>query len=85
MGKSTPTLPVKANHRLMKRLVAISKKGNTVDPRPEELDMCARIFKKAGGSWERLFKGGVDDMVLLKRVVKVAIQQGYLTKKLKWG
>lgn len=84
-AKSSPVTPPRADHRLMKKLIAINHKGKGFRPRPEDLDLCNRVFKRAGGSWERLFKGGVDDMNLLKRVLKVAAKQGRITKAPKWG
>ncbi len=56
----------------------------SVDPRPEELDRAAKVFVKAGGSWERLYNGSVDDMALLKQVLRIAAQDGYITPKADW-
>ena len=84
MPKS-PTTPLRAHHRLMQTLVSTFHKGAGTEPRPGELDKAARVFVKAGGSWERAFLGSVDDMCLLKKVIKIAVKNGHFTKKPVWG
>jgi hypothetical protein len=37
-----------------------------------------------GGSWERLFKGSAEEVNLLKKIVKIAIEKGVISKKPKW-
>lgn len=85
MGKRTPTTPVSAHHRLMRAIVGTSLTKGGYKPTPDDLDLCSRVFKIAGGSWERVFKGSVKDMALLKATLKVAGTQGYLSKTPKWG
>lgn len=82
-GNRNPTVPAKAYHRLMRSLVKMAHKG--VDAKPEEFDRAAEVFTLAGGSWERLFKGSVDDLNLLKRVVKVAVEKEVFSKASKWA
>ena len=40
---------------------------------------------RSGGSWERVFGGSIEDMVLLKKAVKIAVKKGAITKKPQWG
>lgn len=85
MSKRTPTTPVNAHHRLMRAIVGTSLKKGGYKPTPHDLDLCSRVFKRAGGSWEKVFKGSVADMILLKTTLKVAGKQGYLSKAPQWG
>lgn len=56
------------------------------DPTPEQLDRVAEVFTLMGGSWERVFKGSADDMVLLKKVLKVSARRDdVFATKPKWG
>lgn len=85
MSSRTPTSPLSAHHRLMRAIVGTLLQKNRYKPTPADFELCSRVFKKAGGSWERVFKGSVEDMVLLKTVLKVAGKKGYLTRSPKWG
>jgi len=58
--------------------------GGKFHPRANEFDRVSRVFSKAGGSWKRIFHGSVEDINLLKTVLKVAAKNGYLTKKESW-
>jgi hypothetical protein len=55
------------------------KKKNALHD-PKEFDKVSRVFAKAGGSWERLFKGAAEDLNLLKRVIKIALKTGHISK-----
>jgi len=68
----------------MMKLVTVAL-GGKASPRPEEFDRVARVFSRAGGSWKSVFNGSVEDINLLKTVMKVALKHGYLTKKEKWS
>jgi hypothetical protein len=86
MGKEkSPATPVQAHHRLLKTLVSLAKNGKDYDPRPKELDLVARVFVKAGGSWKGVFEGSIDEMLLLRSVIKVAAKRGVFTKNPQWG
>lgn len=78
--------PVKASHRFL-MTVATSLLGGdkSYSPTPEELDRVSAVFVRAGGSWERLFSGSVDDVDLAKRVMRVAAKKGHLTPKPTWS
>lgn len=84
MSAITPKWPTRADHRFILKMVKLSLDGKVI-PRPDEFDRVARVFSKAGGSWERLFLGSPEDIGLLKTVLKVAFKHGYLTKTGKWG
>ena len=84
MAKVTPKWPTRADHRFILRMVKLNLEGKVV-PRPAEFNRVARVFSKAGGSWERLFLGSPEDIELLKRVLKIAFKNGYLTKTETWG
>ena len=84
MNKRNPTTPVKAHHRLMQSLVKSGHKKDKIDPRPEEFDRVAKVFQLAGGSWERLFRGSSSDLNLLKKAIKVAVEEGVFTTQARW-
>ena len=78
-----PKVPLRADHRFLKKLVSLSAKN--ADPTPAEFNHVSRVFSTLGGSWERVFRGSPDDIQLLKRLLKLALKHGYLTKKESWG
>lgn len=85
MGQTmNPKSPLRADYRLLRYLTG-SVLGGKVEPRPEEFDRVIRVFKKAGGSWVRLFQGSPKDLGLLKAILKAAEKLGYMTKTPKWN
>ena len=85
MSGRTPTSPTSSYHRLLRTMVTLNHEDEGLSPTPKELDLVAKVFVKAGGSWEKLAKGSVDDFDLMRRVIKVAIKKGYISKSPKWG
>lgn len=85
MSKQTPTSPTKAYHRLMRVMLTVLPGGKDLQPTPADLDWVSAVFVKAGGSWQAVFLGAVDDNELLKRALKVAVKRGFITKAPKWG
>lgn len=77
-----PKVPLRADHRFLKKLVSTG--FDKADPTPAEFDEVSRVFSKLGGSWERIFRGSPADIQLLKKVLKVALKHGHLTKKKVW-
>lgn len=75
-----PGDPNRADHRF----IAYSL-DNFVKPKclhlPREFDKIGRAFRRAGGSWERLFKGSAKDIVLLRKILKLAVKHGFITKE----
>lgn len=77
MKKVDPTKPIRADHRMIKDI--LEKQGDIVH-RAEEYETIAKVFQKMGGSWTRVFKGSPDDIVLLKKICKVAVSKGFVSK-----
>jgi len=72
--------PARADHRYIQyQLKSFMNKKRVLED-PAEFDHVTRVFARAGGSWERLFRGSVADVVLLRRILKLAIKEGYLSK-----
>jgi len=79
-----PRSPVRADHRFIKKLTVSTLEGK-VEYVPEEFSLISDVFVRAGGSWERVFKGSPTDIRKLKKVLKAAYEKGQMTKKHKWG
>jgi len=79
----SPTFPVRADYRFLRRLVSSLFSGK-VDEKPEEFDKVTEVFIKVGGSWERVFQGSPVDVKLLKDVLRWAFKKGILSKKVSW-
>lgn len=77
--------PIRADYRFMQELLTTSFASAGVSPTPKDLDLVARVFQQAGGSWVRVFKGSAKDVSLLKKTLKTAIAGGRLTRASKWG
>jgi hypothetical protein len=75
-----PGDPNRADHRFIAYQL-----DNFMKPKclhlPKEFDRVARAFARAGGSWERLFRGSARDVVLLRKILKLAVKHGYVTKE----
>ena len=84
MSTLNPSVPIKASHRFLKKFLSVTLDGK-VETVPSEFDRLSHVFRRAGGSWEGVFKGSPDAFALLKKVVDVAYEKGYLTHKEKWG
>ena len=76
-----PDDPTRADHRYIQYQVKNFMNKKPVLEDPDEYKHVSDVFQKAGGSWERLFKGSVRDVVLLRRILKLAIKKGFLSKK----
>lgn len=84
MGVMDPKIPVRADHRYIAKVIGTTLEGKVIEV-PSEFSRVSRVFSKAGGSWERIFSGSIDDIRLLKKVIKVAFKKGFLTKKEPWS
>ena len=84
MADISPLSPLRADHRFLRKLIS-SLLGGKVEEVPLEFDYVSGIFKKVGGSWERVFHGSPNDVATLKEVLKWAFKHGKLTKKSEWG
>ena len=80
MPSVTPKWPTRSDHRFLLKMLKLTLGGKVI-PIPDEFDRLSRVFSKLGGSWERLLSGSPEDVDLLRKVMKVAFKQGYLTKQ----
>ena len=83
MSVQSPISPIKASHRFIERCVKIVC-GDKVQHIPAEFDLINSMYLKLGGSWEKIFKGDPDSVVLLKKIIKVLYKKNKLTKKMEW-
>lgn len=72
--------PHRADYRLIHRFMlqyskSKASKNNLVSPTDTDIEKVLRAFRHFGGSWERLFKGSIKDMTLLKKIVKVGVKK----------
>lgn len=75
-----PSDPSRADHRFIKYCLKSFVKSKTLHD-PEEYARVARAFARAGGSWERLFKGSAADIVLLRQILRLAVKHGFISKE----
>ena len=78
-----PGDPARADHRFIRYQMKNFMKGD-LQHLPDEYAHVNRVFKRAGGSWERLFKGSARDVVLLRRIIKIAVKEGHISKAPSW-
>jgi len=76
--------PSRADHRLIQYLLNTFYKKDRPNHDPEEYDKVTNVFSLMGGSWERLFKGSIEDMSLLRKCLKIAVAKGVISKAPKW-
>ena len=79
-----PTEPVRADHRFIRGLIDSLYKGKVLHI-PKEYDRIGVVFCRMGGEWSKIVGGDVGHVGKLKRVVKLAYENGYLTKKGQWA
>lgn len=78
------SVPLRADHRLIKKVISITL-GGRVEHVLREFNLISSLFSKKGGSWVRLYQeGSVDDLVLLKKIIKSLYKQGRITKRTSW-
>ena len=82
-AKLDPLKPSRSDYRLIRKLLDSSFSGKVLHTE-KGYDLIVRVFQKAGGSWEKLFLGSADDMVLLKRIIKVAFKKKHLPRAPEW-
>lgn len=78
------TMPLRADHRYVVQMLNSVFADERLAPRPDEVEIICEVFAKAGGSWERLFRGSVEDTDTLRRVARAAIQRGEVTRRPSW-
>jgi len=82
-AKGDPLKPSRADYRIIRKILESTYSGK-VSHIPEEYDRVIAVFSRAGGSWERLFGGSIDDIRLLKMTLRVAFKNGHLTRSPEW-
>ena len=80
----TPKVPLRAHYRVMRKILDTTF-PNKIEHRVSEYELINRVFKKAGGSWEAVFLGDVNQITLLKKVLKVAFKKHFLTRRDSWA
>lgn len=79
-----PSDPSRADHRFIAHLLDNFFKSENPRHDPKEFDHVAKAFARADGSWERLFKGSAKDIILLRKLIKLAIKHGFISKEPKF-
>jgi hypothetical protein len=80
-----PSDPMRADHRMIKELLQIMGRHDKVQHCPEEYARVIGAFCGIGGKWEDVFKGSVEQVALLKKILKHAIDNKWLSPAPKWG
>ena len=78
-----PLKPSRADYRLIHKIIDSSYSGKVLHTE-EGYELVIAVFKKAGGSWEKLFLGSPSDVSLLKKIIRVAYKREFLTKAPQW-
>jgi hypothetical protein len=81
---NSSSAPIRAHQRFMVHLLGTEYKEKKILPREEDLERVNDVFKKMGGSWEKLFKGSSSEINLVRQVVTAAIEQGVLKTRPSW-
>lgn len=77
--------PDRSDFRLILKIFKSSMPDLNAMPSAPELHKISRVFLSAGGSWRKVFLGSVEDMSLLKDLMKLSVKEGYVTKKPPWS
>jgi hypothetical protein len=75
-----PKSPLRADHRFLHQIISTQMGGKVEELTDSECIRVSAAFRTAGGSWERVFKGSPDDILLLKQVLQIALKDGVLRK-----
>lgn len=70
----------RADYRLISYILRTFIADTKVVHDPSAFDRIGSAFKRAKGSWERIFRGSASDFNLLRKIVKVAVKAGILKK-----
>ena len=82
-AKLDPLKPSRADYRLIRKMLDSSYGGKVVHT-GSSYALIVKVFGRAGGSWEKLFLGSPEQFALLKQVLKVAYDKGYIPKVTTW-
>lgn len=83
------SLPQRSDYRLIQRFMlqyskSKASKENLVSPTDNDIQKVLRAFSHFGGSWERLFKGSIRDVILLKKIIKVGVKKKLFSLAPSW-
>lgn len=78
MKPVNPSTPIRADHRMIRDI--LEKQPGNVQHIESEYNTLCKVFAKAGGSWEKVFYGDPKSIVLLKKICKIAVSKGFVTK-----
>ena len=69
---------------MIQKIIDTTYAKDHVQTSPEAFDKVNLVFKKMGGSWQKLFEGSTSDIKLLRRILKVAIKVKVFHREPKW-
>jgi hypothetical protein len=72
--------PSAAAHQIIMKVLE-SSFGEEVVHIQKEYDHVVGAFEAGGGSWYRFHRGSVEDIQLLKRLVKAAVKKGHISRR----
>lgn len=75
--------PTRASYRLIFKILNTSHAGRVLH-RPEEYARIVKAFMRAGGSWVRVYQGSVQDIGLLKKLIRLAVKLKVLSPAGEW-
>ena len=70
---------------MIKELLQIVGKHDKVQHHPHEYARIIGAFSGVGGSWEKVYKGSVESVALLKKIIKHAIDNKWLSPASTWS
>jgi len=72
--------PSATAHRIIMRILESSFADEVVHIQ-KEYDHVVGAFEAGGGSWYRFHRGSIEDIQLLKRLVKAAVKKGHISRR----
>lgn len=82
-AKLDPLKPSRADYRLIHRILESTFSGKVIHTN-DSYEVVVAVFRRAGGSWEKLFLGSADDLGLLKTILKMAVKKEIIPKTSEW-
>lgn len=72
--------PDRADHRMISYIMRVhfKNKGKLND---KSYALINKVFKKAGGSWVKVFQGSSEDLDTIKKILKIGMKRGLIKKK----
>ena len=69
----------RAEYKIIRKMLNMEKESGLLHIE-SEYSLIARVFQKCGGSWIRFFRGSIDDIDLLRKVIETAIKTGRVSR-----